>query len=142
MYLNKEVKRVKKDFFCARRDALNEGVCAQTRARVRGAKATDKSSGWGKVSGPGTGEGTTVRAHPPGAGPRPGTRGPRRGEDGCARTGTLPPPFCFLGTMGESNGQARERGQRRKERDAAEGWKIQAKGRVSGIATALSLASS
>lgn len=81
------------------------GVCSQ-HVRARGAPPQTKpDSGEAAAGGP-------VRAHPRREA-LPRDEGPR-GGDGCARTGSSPPmpPFCFLGTMGESNGRARERGWR------------------------------
>lgn len=91
------------------------GVCSQhVRACARGA-ATDKA-------GPGGfgGRGPGARA-PPARGAAAGRGAARRGG-GCARTGPSPPPppFCFLGTMGESNGRARERAWRRRNEPSAE----------------------
>lgn len=77
-------------------------TCAQAERRNR------------QKPGPGEPEARSpVRAHPPREA-LPPNEGPRGGEDGCARTGPSPPtsPFCFLGTMGESNGQTREHGWR------------------------------
>lgn len=78
------------------------GVCCRhVRACARNA-TTDKAR-----PGGGGGRGPGARA-PPARGAAAG-RGAARGG-GCARTGPSPPPFCFLGTMGESNGRAREQG--------------------------------
>lgn len=143
MWLDEGRKRFKEGErpWCARREARDVRGCVLQHVRAcAGPKQQTKAGPRGKQAARGAGD-IAVRAHPPESGAAALAEGATKGENGCARTGALPPPSCFLGTMGENNGRARERGRRsRKERDAEE-REIRAEDRAGGAAAALSPAS-